>query len=223
MGDESSFVNGVRLIKFEAAAAPVFCAVVLKTEDAVLVCELVDRTQFSKSPCCSSPSSAGASIFVSRAPSSPAAPEILPRPDSSRDLDGFCASLSAFTGSSSGESRGFDFARSRSLALFFAARGADGKKSEKPAVEARDMVLRWIGSTLVPANHRSYDVEDRSQVIGGIWGRRGRLQCTRLERPESRNATSGGLASRWVGDLRRSNLEMSVEGVAVVKLYEARR
>jgi hypothetical protein len=166
IGDESSFVKGVRVLGLETPEAPEFWAVVLKTDETVLVWELAERTQFNKSPCNSL--SSPASIAVSR-PSSLlllATTDMLAaaRPGSSRDLDVLLTSRSVLTGSSNGESSGFDFARSRSLARFFAALGAAGKKSEKPAAEARDMVLTGR-STLTSTDHRPYDMGEAISLI----------------------------------------------------------
>ena len=165
VGDESSFVKGVRVLGLETPEAPEFCAEVLKTDETVLVWELAERTQFNKSPCNSL--SSPASIAVSR-PSSLllATTDMLAaaRPGSSRDLDVLLTSRSVLTGSSNGESSGLDFARSRSLARFFAALGAAGKKSEKPAAEARDMVLTGR-STLTSTDHRPYDMGEAISII----------------------------------------------------------
>ena len=67
-GDESVFVNGVRLLTFrELPNADMVDrpAGALKTEDAVLACELAEPTPFRRSPCIDSLSSAwGAAVSV---------------------------------------------------------------------------------------------------------------------------------------------------------------
>lgn len=60
-GDESVFVNGVRLLIFRELLKAVmldWAAEALKTEDAVLACELAEPTPFRRSPCRDSLSSA---------------------------------------------------------------------------------------------------------------------------------------------------------------------
>lgn len=105
----------------------------LKREEVVLAWELADPTTFSKSPCGrSSSSTMDVAIFAMEesTPSSLACASAT----WSRDLEGAWTSTPVFTGGTTGESRAFDFARCRSLALSFAARGAAGKKSAKPAI-----------------------------------------------------------------------------------------
>jgi hypothetical protein len=67
-GDESVFVNGVRLLTFrELPKADMvdWAAGALKTEDAVLACELAEPTPFRRSPCRDSLSSVwGAAVSV---------------------------------------------------------------------------------------------------------------------------------------------------------------
>ena len=67
-GDESVFVNGVRLLTFRElpkVAMVDWAAGALKTEDTVLACELAEPTPFRRSPCRDSLFSAwGAAVSV---------------------------------------------------------------------------------------------------------------------------------------------------------------
>lgn len=141
-GDESVFVSGVRVLTFrEVPNVDILeCAAgALKTEDAVLACELAEPTPFRRSPCRDSVSSAwGAAVSVGAILVSPAAgagPALLAR-DCREDVAVSATDLTL------GDPIVCDFPFSRSFALSLAARGAEGKNCAKLAPDARDIVGR---------------------------------------------------------------------------------
>jgi len=142
LGEESAFVNGVRLLTFrDVPDVDIFGCWpgALKTDDTALVCELADPTPLRRSPCRDSLSSAwGADASGAGGMLSP--PPREEPPSSTRKVDA-TAFVSA-TGRMLGESMLNDFDFSRSFALSLAARGAEGKNCAKLAPGARDIVTQ---------------------------------------------------------------------------------
>ena len=142
LGEESAFVNGVRLLTFrEVPDVDIFGGWpgALKTDDTALVCELAEPTPFKRSPCKDSLSSAwGADASGAGGMLSP--PPREEPPSSTREFD--AAAFVSAAGRMLCESMLNDFDFSRSFALSLAARGAEGKNCAKLAPGARDIVAQ---------------------------------------------------------------------------------